>query len=152
MSKNYNWSEDEDEYEDKNELATQPDRLFPPNEYESEEEYENYNKLINEKLSSCNIDDKYNIEKNNKIIKEKTIEKKIDKINLWKELQKPEEEKKKWKSKRMHQKRHDDGKIEVKTRQFNPRLPIPNKKFKNNLNNIKKKLNFNENEFPNINI
>jgi hypothetical protein len=52
----------------------------------------------------------------------------------------------------MQKKRNDDGKIEGKKRQFNPRLPIPTKNFTNKLNNRKKNLNFNENEFPEINI
>jgi hypothetical protein len=65
MSKNYNWSDDEDE----NEIEPQPDRLFPPSESESEEDYEDYNQLINEKLGNCDIDDRYNIEQNNKTVK-----------------------------------------------------------------------------------
>ena len=146
MSKNYNWSDDDEE----NDIVPQPERLFPTSESESDEEYEDYTKLINEKINNCDINNKYNIEQNNRSVKEKVKENKI-KINLWKTLQNPEQ-KKNWKSKRMLQKRFNDGKVEVKQRQFNPRLPIPHKRFFNDLKNSKKIINFNDNEFPELNI
>ena len=149
MSKNYNWSDD-----DEIEIEPQPDRMFPPSETESDEEYENYNKIINEKLCNDDIDNRYNI-KQEKIVKNKNCKeiKQKTKINLWETINKKPEEKKTWSSKRMQQKRINEGKIKVKNRQFNPRLPIPIKNNKKILNNNNKfSIKFDKNNFPEINL
>ena len=137
---NLEWSDDEE-----NDIAAQPDRMFPPSDSESEEEfdYSEINKLILDKVD----ENKYDLEekeiKNTKKVKKPKSDK--NKITIdWNDLNKPKETK--WMSKRMKERKLQDGKIK-KVRKFNPRLPVPNKiKIK------KEKLNDNIdiNDFPEL--
>lgn len=145
---NQEWSDDEED----NFIEEQPERLFPPSDSESEEDFSEINAMILRKIE--NKKEVYNFNEN--IVKKKDKKKenkqnkepKNNKIS-WSELISKEDTKKekKWVSKRMTQLKEKEGKI-IKSRQFNPRLPIPNKKIiKNNEKNTNTP---NINEFPEL--
>lgn len=148
MSDNDNYLSDDEE----NTTLIQDERLFPPSEsdeeYDSEyeEEKREYERIINEKILN-----KININENNYNLKEEllveddspTKPKKQQRKKIFLNLK---DEDKKWKSKRMNDRK---GPI-IEKRKFNPRLPPPGNKFKlkqKEKNNIKE---FNENDFPSL--
>ena len=148
---NLEWSDDEEDN-----INPQPDRMFPPSDSESDEEYDysELNKLILNKvnpntyeLNNCKSNN-CEIQEASKVKKQRKREPKNNKVIInWNELTKTETKEKKWMSKRMEERKQQEGKIK-NIRQFNPRLPIPNKKNVNK--NIKIKENFNSNDFPEL--
>ena len=147
---NNDWSDDETETLN---IQEQPKRDFPPSDSESEEEYEyNYNKIL-----ACSNIENYEAKSKlkNNVVKKKVTKNQPKKIVFdWSKKEEPETTKKKWVSKRMESKKLKEGKVTVTTpkRQFQPRLPVPTKKYKSKANNINIK-NFNienKKEFPKL--
>lgn len=138
------WSDDDD-----NNLNNNEDKLYPLSEEDDGEYYNEYSQIVLNKLNDTNLDEKYN--KNTKKEKKVHDKPKKTKCNLWNELNK-DKVNKKWISDRMKKKRLDDGKIDIKVRKFNPRLPIPNKKYKYKNKIESNKINLNESNFPDLDI
>ena len=127
MSNNY-WSDDSDHNSD--EELKQDSRELPPIEIDSEEE-EEYNcilQMITDKIQNNNILELENFGNDNniKISNKKKNSNKSKKVYL--DLSKNLDNKKTWASKRMKNKKGINNII----RKFNPRLPPPGIKFKNN--------------------
>ena len=145
---NQQWSDDEED----NSIEEQPERLFPPSDSESEEDYSELNAMIIKKIENKkeiytfneNVIKKKQKKKENKPVKES----KNNKISWSKLIIKEDDKKeKKWVSKRMNKLKEKEGKI-LKSRQFNPRLPIPNKKIIKKQSKIINTTNINE--FPEL--
>lgn len=137
------WSDDEE-----NDIVPQPDRMFPPSDSESEYEYD-YSE-INKLILDTTYENKYNFQEKIEIKKVKKSKSEKNKVTFdWNDLNKQKETK--WMSKRMKDRKIQEGNIK-KVRQFNPRLPIPLKKYKNKNKdkdkNVKEKLNMKD--FPEL--
>lgn len=145
---NNEWSDDED-----NNIKQQPEKFFPSSDSESEYEEYDYTKLKCKSYTFDNLN-KNKLSSSKKEIKKKEIKQK-EYINWYKsDMYKQTNnlnKSNKWVSKRMQNKIGD--KIDIcKQRQFNPRLPVPNKKnktYKINKPNNNLKLD-NNNEFPKL--
>ena len=137
------WSSDEDtnevpEQRELNMLESEED-----SEYEEERQYLlsiMKNKVSNFDLSTLEVENKQKKVKKVKERKQKNL------INIYTEIN-DEPEKKTWVSKRMKEKKHKDGKIEIPKRKFNPKLPLPT------LATFRKQkisTNFTEDDFPTL--
>ena len=150
-NKNY-FSETDSEKDNENKTI---DELYPEDE---EEDYE-INKIINDHINNIDIDDDTNsydtvkVEKKVRQRKVKENTKKIINIEVNDfSVNKKEEKKGKWKSKRMHDKKKENGTLinNKVVRKFHPKLPSPLYLKINGLNNDSKKVNLNNKNFPEL--
>lgn len=150
-NKNF-FSETDSEKEDENKTI---EELYPEDE---EEDYE-INKIINDHINNIDIDDDKNsydtvrVEKKVRQRKVKENTKKIINIEVNDfSVNKKEEKKSKWKSKRMHDKKKENGTLKNNkvVRKFHPKLPSPLYLKINGFNNYSKKVNLNNKNFPEL--
>ena len=146
MSNETEWSDDNEDLD----VPEQPDRDFPISDEESESEDEEYRRFILQKPINSESIDYSNCKKKSptqKKRKEKIPKQKI----LFSSPNEPEKEKKNtWVSKRMEQRKINDGKVQTSKRRFNPRLPPPKTKEKNIKKNIDNSYCINDQDFPDL--
>ena len=131
------------------------EELYPEDE---EENYE-INQIVNDHINNIDINDETNnydtmkVEKKIRTRKIKESTKKLIDIELDDfSVNKNEEKKGKWKSKRMHDKKKINGTLKSNkvVRKFHPKLPSPLYLKINGLNNDQRKVNLNNKNFPEL--
>lgn len=154
-----NYFSDSDKEEENIENKHQTlDELYPENEMDEET-----NDIINEFIKNTSMEDiessymNIGVEKKKKRVRErKENDKKMIEIEVNDFTVERKPEKKKWKSKRMHNKKRENGYVKKKVvRMFHPNLPSPlYLKLQNNRNNNRRnnsrEIDINDNSFPNL--